>query len=296
MSADLPVFAYGSNLSRAEIAGWFRAHGLDAAGHCRPAGVAILPDHELSFGYRSERRRGGALDVRPRRGSIVRGALFAVSPEGRAALDAKEGVAAGAYAPQVCEVILPGGALRPALVYVVTEASRREHQVPADGYVDTVETGYAEWGHDPAPLRAVAAGGSGAAPVDTVFVYGTLLRGERNAHVLHDQPVRRVMQAVLQGATLHATGEPYPVMRLAGPGPVLGELAELEDIATALGPLDRLETFTGYGRRDRAYHRTLVTVRADGEDRLAWTYVAGETLVPGAPIASGSWRAHRAAR
>lgn len=295
MSADLPVFAYGSNLSRAEIAAWFRAHGLDAAVHCRPAGAAILPDHALSFGYRSERRQGGALDVRPRRGSVVRGALFAVSPAGREALDVKEGVAAGAYAPCVSEVILPGGALRPALVYVVTEASRRAHQAPADGYVETVEAGYAEWGLDPAPLRSVARGGSGAAPIDTVFVYGTLLRGESNAHVLHDQPVRRVVDAVLHGATLHETGAPYPVMRLSGPGPVHGELAELEDIGTALGPLDRLETFTGYGRADRAYHRTLVTVRASGEDRLAWTYVAGETLAPGAPIASGSWRAHRAA-
>jgi gamma-glutamylcyclotransferase (GGCT)/AIG2-like uncharacterized protein YtfP len=296
MSADLPVFAYGSNLSRAEIAGWFAARGLDAAEHCRPVGTAMLPDHALSFGYRSERRGGGALDVRPCRGSVVNGVLLAVSAEGAAALDEKEGVAAGAYARRVTEVIRPGGALRDALVYVVTEASRREHQVPADGYVDTVATGYAQWGFDPAPLLAVAGGGSGAVPVDAVFVYGTLLRGESNAQVLHGEAVRRVADAVLHGATLHETGEPYPVMRLAGAGPVHGELAELEDIATALGPLDRLETFTGYGRRDRAYHRTLVTVRAEGEDRLAWTYVAGERLAPGAPIASGDWRRHRARR
>lgn len=296
MSADLPVFAYGSNLSNAEIAGWFGARGLDPARHCRPLGAARLPDHELSFGYRSERRRGGALDVRSRPGSVVNGALFTVSAEGAAALDEKEGVAMGAYRRQVTEVILPGGALCDALVYVVTEASRREHQVPAEGYVDTVVAGYAQWGLDPTPVLSVASGGSGAAPVEAVFVYGTLLRGEHNAHVLHDQPVRRVADALLHGATLHETGEPYPVMRLEGPGPVRGELAELEDIATALGPLDRLETFTGYGRRDRAYHRTLVTVRTEGEDRLAWTYVAGERLTPGAPIASGDWRRHRACR
>jgi len=144
----------------------------------------------------------------------------------------------------------------------------------------------------PARLR-IAPGVDACAPlppVDAVFVYGTLLCGESNAHVLHGALVRRVTDAALHGATLHETPEPYPVMRLGGDGVVHGELVELHDIEAALGPLDALEDFTGYGRRDRLYHRTLVRVRtADGE-RLAWTYVAGEAIVAGERIGSGRWR------
>jgi gamma-glutamylcyclotransferase (GGCT)/AIG2-like uncharacterized protein YtfP len=295
MSAGRPAFVYGSNLSPDEIRGWLARHGLDAT-HCRPLGAALLPDHELSFGYRSERREAGALDLRPRRGSVVQGALLAPTARGWEALDAKEAVAAGAYERRDVEVVLPDGGLRDATTYVVTEGRRREHQSPDEGYLRTVEAGYARWGHDPAPLRRAAAGEPGALHVDAVFVYGTLLRGESNAHVLHGPGVRRVVDAALDGATLHETPNPYPVMRLGGVAAVIGELVEVHDVEAMLGPLDALEDFTGYGRSDRMYHRTLVRVRVEGGERLAWTYVAGETLAPGAPIASGSWRAHRAAR
>lgn len=154
------------------------------------------------------------------------------------------------------EVILPDGSLRPARVCI-------------DPSVDA---------------------GVPLPPVDAVFVYGTLLRGETNAHVLHGPLVRRVTDAALRGATLYETPEPYPVMRLGGDGVVHGEFVELHDIEAALGPLDALEDFTGYGRRGRLYHRTLVSVRVERVERLAWTYVAGEAVVTGAKIGSGRWR------
>lgn len=294
MRADRPCFAYGSNLCDAELAAWLAAHGLDAS-HCRAVGPALLPDHALSFGYRSQRRQAGALDVRPSRGSVVQGALIDPSPEGWAALDRKEDVAGGAYERREVEVILPDGRLQPALAYVVTAARRREHQAPAADYLATVERGLSRFGHDPAPLRAAAEGRPGTLTVDAVFVYGTLLRGESNAHVLHDQPVRRVAAARVSGS-LHETGAPYPVMVLDPAHRVRGEIAELHDVATALGPLDALEGFTGYARADRMYHRTLVRADEDGGPaRLCWTYVAGETLPRGPRIADGDWRRFRTA-
>jgi len=292
--SDLPCFAYGSNLCGDELAGWLTRHGLDAS-HVRPLGPALLPDHALSFGYFSQRRQAGALDVRPRRGSVVPGVLLAPSAEGWRALDAKEGVDTGAYHRLDTEAIRPDGAVVPVTVYVVTDARRLDaHQPPADEYLRTVERGYAAWGHDPAPLRRAARGEPGVAWVDAVFVYGTLLRGESNAHVLHDRPVRRVLEATVRGA-LHETGEPYPVMVLDGDARVHGELVELDDVEARLGPLDALEAFGGYGRPGRLYHRTLVRARTAEGERLAWTYVAGETVGRGPRIATGSWRAHRAA-
>lgn len=288
-----PCFAYGSNLARHELDAWLAGHRLDPT-HCRTVGPAWLPDHTLSFGYLSRRRGAGALDVRPHRGSLVQGALIDASPEGWAALDAKEGVAEGAYARREVEVVLPDGRLREAIVYVVTEARRVAHQPPTADYLALVEAGYARWGHDPAPLRAAAAGKEGRLPVDAVFVYGTLLAGEANAHVMQAAGPRRVRPAQVAGV-LHETGYPYPVMVLHPEHCVTGELVELHDVETGLGPLDALEAFTGYGRRDRLYHRTLVRARTEGGDaRLAWTYVAGETLPLGPRIASGDWRRFRA--
>lgn len=291
MTDDRPCFAYGSNLCADTLAAWLRERGLDAS-HARPVGAAWLPDHALSFGYRSTRHEAGALDVRARRGSVVQGALLELSPRGWAALDAKEGVATGAYARRDTEAIVRDGTVVPAVVYVVTDARRDVHHAPTDDYLRSVEAGYAAWGHDPAPLRAAAAGGPGAAWVDAVFVYGTLLRGEANAHVMHDRPVRRVLDATVRGALLE-TGEPYPVMVLDGASTVHGELVELDDVEARLGPLDALEAFDGYGRPGRLYHRTLVDVTTAEGTRRAWTYVAGETVGRGARIASGNWREHR---
>jgi gamma-glutamylcyclotransferase (GGCT)/AIG2-like uncharacterized protein YtfP len=291
VSDDRPCFAYGSNLCADTLGAWLRERGLDAS-HVRPVGSAWLPDHALSFGYRSNRHEAGALDVRPLRGSVVPGALLAPSPRGWAALDEKEGVALGACARRDTEAILADGTVVPAVVCVATDARGDVHHAPTDAYLRSVEAGYAAWGHDPAPLRSAAAGGPGAAWVDAVFVYGTLLRGESNAHVMHDRPVRRVLDATVRGALLE-TGQPYPVMVLDRASIVHGELVELDDVEARLGPLDTLEEFDGYGRPGRLYHRTLVEATTAHGTRRAWTYVAGETVGRGARIASGSWRQHR---
>ncbi len=291
MSADRLCFAYGSNLCADALGRWLAGRDVDPS-HLRPVGRAWLPDHALSFGYLSRTRGAGALDVRPLRGSVVQGALLAPTPRGWAALDEKEGVGVGAYARHDTEVILPDGAVRPATVYVVTGPRRTVHHAPDDAYLREVEAGYAAWGHDPAPLRRAARGESGALTVDAVFVYGTLLRGESNERVLHERPVRRVLDARVRGA-LHETGDPWPVMVLDDASTVHGELVELDDVEARLGPLDALESFAGYGRPGRMYHRTLVEASTGEGPRRAWTYVAGETIRRGPRIASGSWRTHR---
>jgi gamma-glutamylcyclotransferase (GGCT)/AIG2-like uncharacterized protein YtfP len=291
MTADRLCFAYGSNLCADALGRWLADRGVDPS-NVRAVGPAWLPDHELSFGFFSKTRGAGALDVRPLRGSVVQGALLAPTSAGWAALDEKESVAHGAYARHDTEVILPGGAVRPATVYVVTEARRTVHHAPSDAYLGEVQAGYATWGHDPAPLHGAARGGSGALSVDAVFVYGTLLRGESNERVLHERPVRRVLDARVRGA-LHETGDPWPVMVLDDASTAHGELVELDDVEARLGPLDALESFPGYGRPGRLYHRTLIDVSTDEGMRRAWTYVAGETIRRGPRIASGSWRAHR---
>jgi gamma-glutamylcyclotransferase (GGCT)/AIG2-like uncharacterized protein YtfP len=296
MTPDLPCFAYGANLCTDVLVEHLVRKSVDADDR-RPVGHALLPDHALAFdtGPDPDRPRAGALDLVARRGSVVQGVLIAPTARAWAALDCARDVSDGARAHRHVEVVMSDGSLRAAVVCVPVPARRPAHGTAEADDPGMVERGYERWGFDAAPLRSALRGGDGALDVDAVFVYGTLLRGEANAHVLHGERARPALAASIRGS-LHETGEPYPVMRLDGASVVHGELVELDDVEAALGPLDALEGFGGYGRADRLYHRTLVQVATGVGTRLAWTYVAGETLAPGARIEGGDWRAHRAGR
>jgi gamma-glutamylcyclotransferase (GGCT)/AIG2-like uncharacterized protein YtfP len=120
--------------------------------------------------------------------------------------------------------------------------------------------------------------------VDLLFVYGTLMRGESNHDYLAQERTSSIVPATIRG-TLYDFGE-YPGLRLEGGGRVHGELVELATPAETLAVLDELE------EEGHEFERTLVEVDADGERRVAWTYVyARETA--GAAIASGDWRKRR---
>jgi gamma-glutamylcyclotransferase (GGCT)/AIG2-like uncharacterized protein YtfP len=112
-----------------------------------------------------------------------------------------------------------------------------------------------------------------------VFVYGTLLVGERNHRLLTGA------QLLCDAATpprfqLHDLGA-YPGMVRRGKHAVAGELYEIGE--AMLAALDRLED------HPRFYRRT--TIVLDGGRRVQ-TYLLRRDQVQGYPIiTSGSWRA-----
>lgn len=114
-----------------------------------------------------------------------------------------------------------------------------------------------------------------------VFVYGTLLAGEPNHHVLAGAKL------VGEGRTepafeLRDLGA-YPGLVRGGMHVVVGEIYEVD--APTLAALDRLEGHPSFYRRTRI-------ILADGE--RAWTYLLTPEQVEGHPvIASGSWRTRR---
>lgn len=133
-----------------------------------------------------------------------------------------------------------------------------------------------------------------------VFVYGTLLPGERNAHVAARG--FRARPATLRGFTLHHLHpEGYPALT---PGPadtlVRGAVLEYTPQAwrAALPGLDELE---GLHDTPALYTRQLAVLTLDGpgtpdggEEVTAWVYVYArpERLrAPGAAVVpSGDWR------
>ena len=151
----LRYFGYGSNLHLADFARWCAERGFDPGG-LRPVAPAWLPDAEPVFHYRSAARRGGALSVRPRRGSAVPGMLFDVDDGGLAALDAKEG------APRFYErvervVVRADGEEERAFTYVVIPERQEERHIPPTPiYRRTVLEGLRSHGLPIAQVRAAS--------------------------------------------------------------------------------------------------------------------------------------------
>lgn len=135
-----------------------------------------------------------------------------------------------------------------------------------------------------------------AAPLTRVFVYGTLMPGERNADVAARGGMFQAVSARLpEFRLLHLLPEAYPAVVPGQPGEeVCGYVLTYPgaDWKLALSFLDALE---GVHETPPLYTRERVTVRLeDGECLPAWVYVyaAAERLTaPGVvPVPGGDWR------
>lgn len=120
-------FAYGSNLSRAQMAE--RCPGAVALG------VALLPGHRLAFTRYSSRRGGGVADAVAEPGSAVWGLLYAVTPMHLAALDHCEGHP-HSYRRAEESVERVDGAVETAWAYTVVD--KRDFVAPTATYLGTI--------------------------------------------------------------------------------------------------------------------------------------------------------------
>lgn len=111
-----------------------------------------------------------------------------------------------------------------------------------------------------------------------VFVYGTLLAGERNAH--RALGARRV-NAVAVG-TLYDTGYGFPAFTRTGGTTVYGEMLTTDD--EGLRSMDRLEG------HPRFYRREVIDVLANGMPARAWVYIMNTLPETAKVIATGNWR------
>ncbi|MFP4477632.1 MAG: gamma-glutamylcyclotransferase [Desulfatibacillaceae bacterium] len=280
-------FGYGSNLCLKDLTRWCGERGLQmpftATG--RPA---LLPDHEPVFDIFSRSRGGGVLDVRPRRGHVVWGSLFQVDDAALAVLDKKEG-APFLYERYPARALTTDGMEHGAITYRAAPGKAKPGFVaPTGEYVDVVREGLREHGLDSVAVESAAEGGSASA-LSGLFVYGSLMSGLPN-HALLGGRYEMFLPATAPGV-LHDLG-PYPGMRLAEQSGqvVFGELYSLIEPESALGPLDRLEDFRGYGQAGSLYRRAVMDVRVRGGRQVAWVYILTEKP-PGRVVPDGDWRA-----
>jgi gamma-glutamylcyclotransferase (GGCT)/AIG2-like uncharacterized protein YtfP len=278
-------FAYGSNLDEENWNAWCRDRGFDAAS-IEPVGRAWLPDHELVFHYQSRLRKGGALDVRPRRGTAIPGALFRVHDwEG---LDAKEGVGGGYYRRLEVTALTDDGRAHPATTFTVCDERVGEFVAPGPEYRAIVQRGLTRFGHSHDGFAAAAEGRQAPAAPSLLFTYGTLMRGERSHAILEPRIRLDHGPAHIVGASLVRI-DWYPGLVLADAGAVHGELYEVDGVDALLQELDIYEEFVGYDAADSMYRRSLVNALTEDGPTLAWTYIFLGDAASLAPISSGRW-------
>ncbi|MGN6105207.1 MAG: gamma-glutamylcyclotransferase [Kofleriaceae bacterium] len=266
-------FAYGSNLDADQL--------LSRCSSARVETRGVLRNHRLAFGGFSRGWRGAVATALPARGARVEGLLYRVARAEIRILDWYEGHPF-AYERQVKHVIDESGRRRTAFVYLQPRGSF-EAGVPSMSYLHAIRSAYAACGFDLASLSAALQppkAGAGVAARDStrVFVYGTLLAGERNHRLLTS--ARFIGGAVtMPRFELRNLGS-YPALVRGGGRTIAGEVYEVD--AVTLKALDALE-------RHPTFYRRFPMRLADGT--IAETYLLRRSQVEGRPIIdSNNWR------
>lgn len=125
-----------------------------------------------------------------------------------------------------------------------------------------------------------------------VFVYGTLMSGEENHHILKDRS-KLLGEGVISGTIYEMPGN-YPAL-IEDEGIVRGELFEFED-EDVLKQLDRIEGYYGKGKKNLYDRERRDIIMADGKFIECWVYIYRnkETAKKkGAFIPGGNWKEYK---
>jgi gamma-glutamylcyclotransferase (GGCT)/AIG2-like uncharacterized protein YtfP len=280
-------FAYGSNLDEDTWRSYCKKKGRSP--ECiASVGMAYLPDESLVFNFYSKGHAAVALDIEPRRGCRIAGWLFKPDTDGWMALDAKEGHP-HCYRREAITVIDTDGNEHDATTYRIVTKWNAPFVAPSEAYLAACDRGRKRLELTDDELVSAAKGAT-QAPCRHVFVYGTLIAGQKNATSWSDLAVASVVEATVKGTLLdHGS---YPGLKLSqGDEAVKGWLIEFNDVEEALDRFDRIEGFNGFGAASNLFRRTLLNTRLkDGTHRQAWGYVS--CLEYGEKIDDGDWVNH----
>ena len=269
-------FGYGSNLDAVDWNAFCAKWGFRGAA-LEPVSTALLLDHELVFDRYAASRQGGALNLRARPGQAAEGVVFRANATALEALDRKEGAPAH-YRRVQRHAVLPDGRVTAVMTYI---ASSQGHQPPHADYLAVVRRGQAAHGIAHDMMQAAARDAEPALLIRHLFVYGTLMAGEANAHHLEGVPR---MPGRVRGS-LHNCGG-YPALAL-GEGEVTGEVVELP--LERLAGMDALEGSAPAGAPGGIYRRSVLPVATEAGPLRAYAYIMDDAArFP--PIPSGNWR------
>jgi len=127
-------------------------------------------------------------------------------------------------------------------------------------------------------------------PVRHIFVYGTLMHGERN-HPYYCGDALTIEPATTQGE-LYDLSAGFPAMVEAEDGIVHGESMTFPDLDATLAEMDILESYRPHAPERSLYLRRVqpITLTETGEIVLAYCYVwQGQIPSNAVRVQSGRW-------
>ncbi len=130
----------------------------------------------------------------------------------------------------------------------------------------------------------------GGLSVDKIFVYGTLMSGMSNYHVI--RPFIKTVKPAKMKGILYDLPLGYPAM-VDGEGTVLGEIMESNDIESALAILDELEEYYGPGALGNEYIRVIREAECNGEKYNTFVYLWAKPMQLdelGILLTNGDWK------
>lgn len=280
-------FGYGSNLNRADWANACEAEGIDPA-ELEPLYPAYLPDVALSFNYFSDSRRGGVLGLVDAVGCLVSGYVFRATTRAWKLLDKKEGHPV-AYRRITMTALTHDGRHVDVETYRVNPAQERRFVEPLSEYLAICLTGRKDLHLETESLIA-AAHDKAPQPVDSLFAYGTIMRGESRFSIVAAHGLHCALMADTLGRLV--LGPHYPGFLPEGMNRAYGDYFRSKNIAGLLASLDEIEGFLGFGKQGSLFRRSLCKAHVgDGRERLAWVYHICDTSLPGMP--KPDWRYER---
>lgn len=243
-----------------------------------PGGVAYIPDHEAVFGG------SGSLCLRPRRGYVVGGVFYELSPP------AKPGD--GNPPNQSLASMVALSTNGEAFSVQLHRAKMAAEATPEPELLSSLREARTRFGLEASWLEHPHRKQTREPLFPGLFIYGTLMRGECRFKILEqDCGIQDIQGATVRGRLLDLGA--YPGMVEAGQAEsiVYGELCTLRDPERALEILDEVEDFLGWNSSSSMYERVLVSVsRGDGSSQEAWTYRLAEVPSYAREISGGDWR------
>jgi gamma-glutamylcyclotransferase (GGCT)/AIG2-like uncharacterized protein YtfP len=280
------VLSYGSNLNIADWTQYCQRQGKFGK-YLKFIEVVKIPDYRLVFDKYSQTREGGVLNIRHAVGYVVEAGLFETNDEGLSILQLKEGVhVKNNYQEKETIALRPDGSEVQAKAYIVPKELSKGYVRPSAQYLELCKQGYEFFGL-PTDALLVASDNKSIAPLNAIFCYGTLMRGEPRFSVIKEYGVQCALLAQIFGRL--STNGSFPALDLNAKDFAWGDYFVSRDISNLLRKTDKIEGFIGYGTTGSLYRRTCVDVDVGGSgQRLAWVYVRDEAF--SSVILSNDWR------
>jgi hypothetical protein len=270
----IAYFSYGSNTNESDF---YEVTQMEMP---KPICHAILPDRELAFTYQSQSRGGGVLDVRPRIGATVIGAVSMIDRELFEVIRRKEG---SPYIPREEWAYTDSGNRILVAFFEVREEYRKTFVPPSERYLAIVREGYKKVGLSDWSLDAAAA----AKPTwfeRPLMTFEPLAIGCKLAAHLPGWREDRSAMLELFGHRYQWRGQ--TIIRLASRGGnlIAAESGFLMDPTNTLAEIDRaICALPNDSQRSGIFRTPVWAGTVDrGKIRTAWCYVWWGRLPAGA--------------